>query len=158
MQVSNIFNALEPVQPKIILFVDDSDEDYEMFLRAVKKTGMHFSILRCETGEQALDILTSKDPSIRTVSDLPSLILLDLNLPGIDGLQVLNTIKTDQQLKLIPVVIFSTSSNPKDIRRCYQSGANAYVLKPMDVSLLQKYVQSILTHWLDVNVTCFQIA
>ncbi|MDX2255984.1 MAG: response regulator [Pseudanabaenaceae cyanobacterium bins.39] len=155
MPSGNILEDVESLHPKSLLFVDDSDEDYEMFLRAVKKAGFKFPMMRCESGEKALAVLGDRQANVEPPNFAkPALILLDLNLPGLDGLHILNTIKSHPQLKLIPVVIFSTSSNPKDVRNCYQSGANAYVIKPMDVSLLQKCVQAILTHWLDVNITC----
>jgi CheY-like chemotaxis protein len=148
----NNLNSLH-LPKKSVLLVEDSEEDYEMFIRVVKKTDLQFELNRCETGEDAIIFL--KHQSIyqdKEKFQKPSLILLDLNLPGIDGKKVLEEIKLDANLQLIPVVIFSTSSNPKDIEECYQKGANGYVIKPMDISLLQEYIQILLLHWLKINI------
>jgi CheY-like chemotaxis protein len=137
---------------KILLVVEDSEEDYEMLLRAVKKTAIECEVDYCETGEEALDYLRNQgEDQNREKFQMPSLILLDLNLPGTDGRDILKDIKIDPVLKFIPVVIFSTSSNRKDIEACYENGANAYVTKPMNISLLQEYIQTLLLHWLKVN-------
>lgn len=144
-------------QSNTLLFVEDSEEDYEIFLRAIKKTDIEFEFNHCETGEDALSFLRNqKNYADSEKFKKPCLVLLDLNLPGIDGKKVLEKIKSDPHLKLIPVVIFSTSSNPRDVEDCYIKGANAYVIKPMNFSLLQQCIQTLLSHWLDFNVTCNQ--
>ncbi|MGB2924808.1 MAG: response regulator [Limnothrix sp.] len=138
---------------KLLLVVEDSEEDYEVFLRSVKKSDVDCYIFRCETGEEAWDFLNNEK-----VSDglplpvLPSMILLDLNLPGMDGQTILSKIKSDPKLKLIPVIIFSTSSSSKDIQSCYENGANAYVVKPMDILKIRDHINILLKHWLEVNV------
>lgn len=148
------FKQLHSELPSVLLVVEDSEEDYEMLRRAVKKTGLKCSLNHCETGEEALDYLTNQGEEQDSENfSPPSLILLDLNLPGTDGRDILKEIKLDPVLKMIPVVIFSSSSNIKDIEACYDNGANAYVIKPMDVALLQEYIQLLLLHWLKVNVT-----
>ena len=140
------FKPLHADLKDVLVVVEDSEQDYEMLLRAVKKTDIECAIHHCETGEEALDYLAND-------GKYPSLILLDLNLPGTDGRDILKTIKMNPALKSIPVVIFSTSSNLKDIEVCYENGANSYVVKPMDVSRLQECIQILLLHWLKVNVT-----
>lgn len=148
------FKPLHTPLPTNLLLVEDSEQDYEMFIRVVNKNSIKCLIHHSETGEEALKFLQNQNQE-----KLPnlSLILLDLNLPGIDGKTVLQKIKSNPLLKLIPVVIFSSSSNSKDIEDCYQKGANAYVIKPMNVVLLQEYIQTILSHWLNVNVSCSKI-
>lgn len=153
MPNQNNLNSLNLPKKSVLLVVEDSEEDYEMFMRVVKKTDLQFELNRCETGEEALIFLKNQNIyQDKEKFQKPSVILLDLNLPGIDGRKVLEKIKLDPNLQLIPVVIFSTSSNPKDIEECYQKGANGYVIKPMDISLLQEYIQILLLHWLKINI------
>lgn len=83
---------------------------------------------------------------------IPSIILLDLNLPGTDGRKVLEEIKQDEKLKTIPVIVFTTSSNPKDIETCYRFGVNSYILKPMSVQKSKHVMQSIVDYWLSIVV------
>lgn len=148
------FKPLHSDLPSILMVVEDSEQDYEMLLRAVKKTQIECELHRCETGEEALEFLKYQgEDRDRKKFTKPSLIILDLNLPGTDGREILRTIKQDPVLKYIPVAIFSTSSNLKDIHACYENGANGYVVKPMDVALLQEYIQILLLHWLKINVT-----
>ena len=80
----------------------------------------------------------------------PAIIMLDLNLPGTDGREVLTVLKQDRDLQAIPVVVFSTSSNPKDIESCYCQGACGYIVKPMDFNKLQQLVNTFLTYWFEV--------
>lgn len=143
------FKPLHSEILKNLLVVEDSEQDYEMFIRVVKKNNIKCNIIHYETGEEALNFLENSDQEKYVY---PSLILLDLNLPGINGKKVLEKIKSDAYFKLIPVVIFSSSSNSKDIEDCYNKGANAYVIKPMNVSLLEEYIKTMLSHWLRVNI------
>ena len=114
-----------------ILIVEDSPLDYESVLRSFRKLGVKTPIYHCETGEQALDFLyRRKNYSDEKDSPRPSVILLDLNLPATSGRDVLKQIKSDQTLKSIPVVVLTTSDSDKDIRECYEYGANSYMVKP----------------------------
>ena len=81
------------------------------------------------------------------------LVLLDLNMHGLDGREVLREIKTDENLRIIPVVVFTTSSNPRDIQSCYRFGANSYHLKPIDLYEFEAVVQTIIEYWLAKNVS-----
>ena len=131
-----------------LLIVEDSDEDFAALERIMSKAKVTSSIYRCEDGEEALDFLYHegiyKDISL---APRPSLIILDLNLPGTDGKEVLAILKQDRDLKTIPVVIFSTSSNPKDIDACYKQGICGYIVKPMDINRLNQLVQTFLNYW-----------
>ena len=131
-----------------LLIIEDSDEDFAALKRIMGKAKVTNSIYRCEDGEEALDFLYHEgiyeDVSL---APRPSLIILDLNLPGTDGKEVLATLKEDRDLKTIPVVIFSTSSNPKDINSCYSQGICGYIIKPMDINHLNQLVQTFLNYW-----------
>jgi CheY-like chemotaxis protein len=147
------FQPLHLTPPSILLVIEDSEEDYDMLSRAVKKSNIQCELYHCDTGQKALDLLKNQHQYQNTKKfRKPSLILLDLNLPGTDGRKILEKIKSDAVLKLIPVVIFTTSSNRKDIEDCYKKGANAYCIKPMNIALLQEYVTVLLSHWLQINV------
>lgn len=137
---------------KTLLVVEDSDEDYEMLGWAFKKMAVETRVFRCTTGDDALDFLYQSgkyaDPAI---APCPTLILLDLNLPGTDGREVLAQIKQDKNLKLIPVVILTTSSNPKDIEGCYNIGANSYVIKPVDYQKFLNEIEQFYRYWFEVT-------
>lgn len=147
---TNKFKPLHSQIPSAVFVVEDNEQDYEIFMRVVKKNNIKCIIHHFETGEEILKILDNRD--LEKYPKL-SVILLDLNLPGTDGKIILQKIKSDPLFKFIPVVIFSSSSNVQDIEDCYNKGANAYIIKPMDVSLLQEYIQVMLSHWLKINIT-----
>ncbi|NJM76809.1 MAG: response regulator [Acaryochloridaceae cyanobacterium RU_4_10] len=110
-------------------------------------------MVRCVNGDEALDFLYQEGSYKDTeLVPKPSVILLDLNLPGIDGRDVLERLKQDRSLKEIPIVVFTTSSSPKDVEFCYQNGANGYLVKPMEADELQKTVQAFVDYWLEVNI------
>ena len=133
-----------------ILIVEDSDEDFAALTRAMNKAHFVNPIYRCEDGEEALDFLyREREYEDETVAPLPSLIVLDLNLPGTDGREVLAALKQDCNLQTIPVIIFSTSSNPKDIESCYRHGISGYIVKPMDLKKLQQSTETLLNYWFE---------
>jgi CheY-like chemotaxis protein len=137
-----------------LLIIEDSDEDFEALRRIINQvTPFPISIDRCLDGDDALDFLNQegvyKNKNNITV---PDLIILDLNLPGTDGREILVTIKQSRTLKIIPVVVLSTSANPQDIEDCYQSGVNSYMLKPMNISDLKDSVRTLLDYWLKAMV------
>ncbi len=113
-----------------ILIVEDSPVDYEITTRALKRAGIDHPVHHCEDGNEALEFLTGENGQLEE-KGYPSLILLDLNLPGTDGRDVLKEIKTTSDVKKVPVIILTTSNNENDIDICYEAGANSYVKKPM---------------------------
>ncbi len=134
-----------------ILVVEDSDTDYETTLRAFKNSKMANPFKRCEDGEEALDYLYRRNGfSNPEDSPRPEMILLDLNLPGTDGREVLQEIKADKILKRIPVIVLTTSSDEKDIEECYQAGANSYIPKPVDLQGFFKAIQRLKDFWFEV--------
>ena len=116
----------------LILVVEDSDTDYETVTRGIQKTGRPKRLHRCVDGDEALDYLFNRELFTDAIKyPAPDIILLDLNLPGTDGRDVLEEIKSDSKLKSIPVVIMTTSNDEKDIDECYIYGANSYIQKPV---------------------------
>jgi CheY-like chemotaxis protein len=141
-------------QPHSLLVVEDSDEDFATLIRVINRVNtLKITIHRCIDGDDALDFLNlaGKYTSIE-VRPSPNLIILDLNLPGTDGREVLDAIKHSENLKTIPVVILSTSLNPKDIDACYRSGANSYMHKPMKFDHLSDSVRIMLDYWFKAAV------
>ena len=136
-----------------ILLVEDSPEDYETTIRAFRKAGVANNIRRCEDGDEALDYLYQRgafgapDPAPR-----PGIILLDLNLPGTDGREVLWQIKGDPKLKTIPVLVLTTSTDQRDIEECYQLGANSYIQKPVDLPGFLEAIQRLKDYWFEIVV------
>lgn len=136
-----------------ILIVEDSPEDYEATVRALNKSGLHNPLFHCSDGDDALDFLhrrgtyTSAEEAPR-----PGIILLDLNLPGTDGREVLEEIKHDPDLKKIPVVVLTTSTDERDIEACYAAGANSYVQKPVNLDGFMKAIQRLKDYWFQIVV------
>jgi CheY-like chemotaxis protein len=124
-----------------ILIVEDNDEDFDMLQLAFQAAGFTQPLPRCTDGEETLDFL-ARGPR-------PHLILLDLNLAGLDGREVLERLKADTGLRSIPVIVLSTSDNPKDVQSCYQLGASAYLLKPVDLTRFERMVRLFKEFWLE---------
>jgi CheY-like chemotaxis protein len=141
-------------QPATLLVVEDSDEDFEALSRIITQVRTFpLTILRCLSGDDALDLLHREGEYQSFDNDpKPGLILLDLNLPGTDGREVVSIIKQSATLKTIPVIILSTSANPKDIEDCYQFGANSYMLKPIDINDLRISMKMMLDYWFQVAI------
>jgi len=136
-----------------LLVIEDSDEDFAAFERILRKASINNVVYRCVDGDEALDFLRHNGQyQDWAKAPRPGIILLDLNLPGTDGREVLEQIKQDSELKMIPVVVFTTSSNPKDIEVCYQCGVNGYILKPIDVKKLMRTVQVLIDYWFEAVI------
>jgi CheY-like chemotaxis protein len=136
---------------KPVLVVEDSAEDFMALGRAFRKHSLQNPVLRCENGDQALDYLQGYGKHPEWPLSLPALVLLDLNMPGTDGRTVLDTLKQDSRLSSIPVIIFTTSSNSKDIEDCYRLGANSYMTKPVNYANLEEKVRLIVKYWLETS-------
>lgn len=136
-----------------ILLVEDSDEDYAALVRALEGTSAMASLHRCTRGNEALDYLHGRgafaDPE---KAPRPALILLDLNLPGMDGRELLTEIRSDEQLRSIPVVIVTTSRHRRDVDWCYEHGANGYHVKDIDFVKFKQEMRLLVAYWLSVCV------
>ena len=134
-----------------ILIVEDSDEDYAALSWAMRKLGISHRTVRCADGDDTLDYLRGRGAHAgRSAAAPPPLILLDLNLTASDGCDVLAEIKRDERLRTIPVVVWTTSASAADVDRCYRSGANSYVLKPLDMDTFLREVEALTRYWFDV--------
>lgn len=139
-----------------IILVEDSDEDYLAFCRIFKQIHLaidHVNIVRYTNGDDAIKYLLQCGSSIDQVPLLvPTLILLDLNLPGTDGRVVLTQIKGDVRLCSIPLIVFTTSSNPRDVQDCYARGANGYLIKNVNYEAFKHSIRLLAEYWFTVNV------
>lgn len=135
-----------PLKP--VLVVEDSAEDFTALGRAFRKHALQNPVLRCEDGDQALAYLQGYGKAVGWPTTLPAIVLLDLNLPGTDGRAVLDTLKRDARLHSIPVIVFSTSSNERDIEDCYRLGANSYLTKPITYAALEEKIRVTISYWL----------
>ena len=135
-----------------ILLVEDNPNDVELTLHALRKEKLANSIQVARDGEEALDFLfnTGKH-SDRCAEPLPKLILLDLKLPKIDGMEVLKRLKADARTKTIPVVILTSSKEERDLVRSYNLGVNSYIQKPVDFDQFRDIVKTVGLYWLVIN-------
>jgi CheY-like chemotaxis protein len=133
-----------------ILLVEDSPEDFETTRRALQRAGVRNPILLCSDGDDALDFLHQRGRHADPPPARPGLILLDLNMPGTDGRQVLEEIKGHSVLKQIPVVVLTTSSDERDVTACYLAGANSYVQKPVDFEGFRRAIDRLKGYWFEV--------
>ncbi len=145
---------MEQSTKQVILIVEDSDDDYESTVRALQRSGnLKNRILRCESGDEALDYLYGQGKfADRVEFPIPSVILLDLNMPGTDGRMVLRKIKNDDSVKDIPVVVLTTSNDAKDIDACYKDGANTYIHKPVDLDGFFKAIKQLKEYWFEIAI------
>mgnify|MGYP001608646021 CR=1 FL=1 len=137
---------------KHILLVEDNPDDVQLTLRALKKSNIANEVVVVEDGIEALDYLfgTGKFAG-RDLSIMPQVILLDLKMPKMDGLEVLNRIRADERTKLLPVVILTTSSEDSDRINGYKLGANSYIRKPVDFNQFVEAVKNLGLYWLVLN-------
>lgn len=123
-----------------ILLIEDDEIERMKFARVTSKLGNH-SIVEAENGEKALELLDQ--------IELPNLIVLDLNMPKVNGIEFLGILKSNKVLEYIPIVVMSTSSNYNDIKRCYEIGASGYMTKPLHYDKYKKKISSLIAYWTD---------
>jgi CheY-like chemotaxis protein len=140
-----------PTSLKTVLVVEDSPEDFDLTVRAFTRAGFVNPLRRCADGEEALAYLRREgsfsDPNF---SPRPIAILLDLNLPGTDGRAVLRELKGDSNLRTIPVIVVTTSKDERDVVLCYNSGANSFVHKPVNLEGFFETIQRLSDFWFGV--------
>jgi two-component system response regulator len=135
-----------------ILLVEDNPRDAELTIRALKKHNLANKLFHVDDGVQALDYLFARGRfAERDIKDLPKVILLDLKLPRINGLEVLRALKADERTMSIPVVIVTSSAEDPDVRTAYQLGANSYVIKPVQFDAFIDAMTKLGIYWLMVN-------
>lgn len=139
---------LENMNPSFLV-VEDSDEDYAALERVLKRNPVKVKLTRCTRAEEVLEMLNMPMPQDKPLPPLPALIVLDLNLPGLDGRSVLTAVRQHPRMKRTPVVIFSTSSSHADIAWCYEHGANSYHVKDTDYMAFKRAVDLLVDYWLD---------
>jgi CheY-like chemotaxis protein len=134
-----------------ILVADDDDNDLRMIEMALNEGGRPPAVNYVHDGDEALDYLYARGRYSQGRGEGPALIVLDLHMPRVDGWEVLRQVKADERLKSIPVVIFSSSAREADVRHCYDLGANAYVVKPIEFARFQEAVAAIKVFWTEHN-------
>jgi CheY-like chemotaxis protein len=137
---------------KTILLVEDNPDDEELTTRALRKARIANDLIVVRDGSEALDFLFGTGVHAgRDVSQMPTLVLLDLKLPKLSGIDVLNRMRADPRTRLIPVVVFTSSSEDEDMMRSYESGANSYVRKPVGMSAFTNAVEQLGMFWMVTN-------
>jgi two-component system response regulator len=140
------------MRDRVILLVEDNPKDEALAIRALKKNNIANEVVVARDGVEALDYLfASGTYATRDVSVLPEVVLLDLKLPKIDGIEVLRRIRADERTKLLPVVILTSSTEEKDLEGGYGAGCNSYVRKPVDFTQFAEAVRQLGLYWLVVN-------
>ena len=135
-----------------ILLVEDSTSDAEMTISALKKNNLANKLLRVKDGAEALDFIFAEGIySGRKIENRPKVILLDLKMPKVNGIEVLQKIRTDERTKTIPVVMLTSSKEDPDIKKCYDLGVNSYVVKPLEFDEFQKAISNLGLFWMIVN-------
>jgi CheY-like chemotaxis protein len=139
---------------KIILLVEDNPDDEELTTRALRKANIANEIVVTRDGKEAIDFLFGQGAyEGRDLSRMPAVILLDLKLPKLSGLDVLRRLRADARTKLIPTVVLTSSSEDEDMLKSYESGANSYVRKPVEFGSFVNAVSQLGVYWLLINQT-----
>jgi two-component system response regulator len=128
-----------------ILLVEDNPNDAELAIRALKKNNLANNLVHLEDGQEALDYLYDEN------NEMPKLILMDVKMPRVDGIEVLRKLKSDEKRKVIPIVMLTSSKEDKDIIEAYNLGVNAYIVKPVDFDQFVKAVTQLGFFWMILN-------
>ena len=136
-----------------VLLVEDNVSDAELTIRELKKHNMANNLFHLKNGEEALDFIfaTGNYAGIREVQHPPKVILLDIQMPKVNGIEVLQKIKADPRTKTVPVVILTSSKENPDIQKCYDLGANSYIVKPVNFEGFAQAIKNLGFYWLLIN-------
>jgi CheY-like chemotaxis protein len=135
-----------------ILLVEDNPDDVELTIRALRRRNMANKAFVVKDGAEALQFLFASGPySIRNIDNLPKVVLLDLKLPKMDGIEVLRRIKADPRTKTLPVVMLTSSGEERDVIEAYKLGANSYIVKPMDFGTFVQAIAELGIYWSTLN-------
>jgi two-component system, response regulator len=137
---------------RVIMLVEDNPNDETLTLRALKKSNIMNPVIVTRDGAEALDYLFARGTyQGRDVNNLPEIVLLDLKLPKVDGLEVLRQVRADERTRVLPIVVLTSSIEEQDLLRGYQLGANSYVRKPVDFNQFVDAVRQLGLYWLVLN-------
>jgi len=135
-----------------ILLVEDNPEDAELTIRALRKKNMANKVCHVRDGEEALDYLFGTGSYAgRDINNTPRVVLLDLKLPKVNGIEVLSRIKSDDRTKRTPVVVLTSSHEDRDLEECYRLGVNSYIVKPVEFDSFIKVVTDLSLYWVLLN-------
>jgi two-component system, response regulator len=135
-----------------IVLIEDNDLDAELTIRALRQNNLGNQIIRLADGQEALDFFfTPNKTNMSEIKEYPRLILLDIKLPGISGIDVLKALKSKEETRSIPVVILTSSTEEKDIQVCYQLGVNSYISKPVEFENFIHTMKTLGMYWLLLN-------
>lgn len=137
-----------PMDHKIILLVEDNADDEELTLRAFRKNNIRNEVRVARDGQEAIDYFFAEGASANPV---PAMVLLDLKLPKVDGLEVLRRIRSDQRTCILPIIILTSSKEEQDIVSGYRLGANSYIRKPVDFNNFSEAIRQLGLYWLVLN-------
>ena len=142
-----------PLNSVEILLVEDNIDDAELAIRELKKHNFANNIFHVKDGEEALDFIfaTGKFNGSRTIGQPSKVVLLDIQMPKVNGIEVLEKIKSDNRTKIIPVVMLTSSKEDPDIKRCYALGANSYIVKPVNFEGFAEAIKNLGFYWLLLN-------
>lgn len=144
---------MEQAEQVEILLVEDNPLDAELAIRALKKAGLADKLLWLKDGEQALNYLFRRENYADRDDSLPRLVLLDLKMPRVDGIEALKAVKNDERTRRVPVVIMTSSHEESDVVQSYDLGANSYVVKPVDFKAFEDIARQSGFYWLSINRT-----
>jgi len=140
----------KPLESIVILLADDDPEDCELAEDALRQSRLNNVLYTVHDGQELLDYLQHQGKYAEAKAPLPGLILLDLNMPRVDGREALARIKADEKLRKIPIVVMTTSEAEEDIHRSYGLGANSYITKPVTFAGLTRVITSLVDYWFDI--------
>ena len=131
-----------------ILLVEDNPGDAELTMRSLKKHDLAKGLVHVENGEEAINYIFAQGPfADRNIADPPNVILMDINMPKVSGMEVLRKLKSDERTKMIPVIMLTASKDEPDIKECYSLGVNSYIVKPVQYEEFVRAVKELGLYW-----------
>jgi CheY-like chemotaxis protein len=140
------------IEQDYVILVDDNPDDAEATQRSLRKNDFEFPVRWLDSGEALIEHLHSLNYHDDVVVRAPLFVLLDLNMPGLDGKEVLRKIRMKGEFNLIPIIIFTTSNDPRDVSECYNLGANSFIQKPLSYEKLNSTVKALKDYWLNIAI------